>query len=118
MNKPTVGRVVHYRETADADALAAVVCAVLEDGSLALSIFNANGHPSGAREVLHEDDAEPGGDRAHLGRSPGDHDADAHQRELPVAHVRRRDRGGEHVEAADQGHCGRGAELSQAARRR
>lgn len=60
MNKPTVGRIVHYRETADADALAAVVCAVLEDGSLALSIFNANGHPSGAREVLHEDAAEPG----------------------------------------------------------
>ena len=63
MTKPTVGRIVHYRETADADALAAVVCAVLEDGSLALSIFNANGHPSGAREVLHEDDAEPGGPR-------------------------------------------------------
>ena len=60
MTKPTVGRIVHYRDTADADALAAVVCAVLEDGSLALSIFNANGHPSGARGVLHEDDAEPG----------------------------------------------------------
>jgi len=60
MNKPTVGRVVHYRENADAEPLAAVVAAVGEDGTVSLGVFTVNGSVQGAREVLHEDDAEPG----------------------------------------------------------
>lgn len=59
MTKPTVGRVVHYREDADAEPLAATVAAVADDGSLALGVFTVNGTVQGVREVLHEDDAAP-----------------------------------------------------------
>lgn len=60
MTKPTVGRVVHYREDADAEPLAAVVAAVGEDGTVSLGVFTVNGTVQGVREVAHEDDAEPG----------------------------------------------------------
>ena len=59
MTKPTVGRVVHYRENADADPLAATVAAVCEDGTLSLGVFTVNGNVQGVREVPHEDDAAP-----------------------------------------------------------
>jgi len=59
MNKPTVGRVVHYRENADAEPLAAVVAAVGEDGAVSLGVFTVNGTVQGVREVLHEDAAAP-----------------------------------------------------------
>ena len=60
---PTVGRIVHYQETENSDPLAAVVCAVLEDGTLSLSVFNGNGHPSGARGVPSAEAAEEGAPR-------------------------------------------------------
>ena len=58
MSKPTVGRVVHYRENADAEPLAAVVAAVGEDGTVSLGVFTVNGTVQGVREVAHEDNAD------------------------------------------------------------
>lgn len=50
--KPTVGRIVHYREVGGPEPLcsAAIVCFVLgEDGTLALRVFGANTVDSGRR---------------------------------------------------------------------
>lgn len=43
--KPSVGRIVHFRSTVDGACLAAIVCGVLEDGYVNLAGFTRDGAP-------------------------------------------------------------------------